>query len=279
MKDVFRLSVTLALICSIAGAALAATYSVTSEVISERKQAELQRALGELLPAADKFEETIRDDVTYFLATRDGKLIGAIMQSAGSGYAGPISLLVAVDASGAAAGIRITAHRETPGIGDKVEAPAFLRQFTGKTARDQLVVGVDVDVITNATLSTRGVTAGVREALALFQQHVLGEAAPIPVDRFTRDLASIPDGEYLGQGVGLLGPIRVSVTVRGGRVESVRVVAHQDTPEYANAAFAALAQAVIAEQDPEVDVVSGATGSSEGFVQAVIDALEKAPSK
>ncbi|MBT9133821.1 MAG: Electron transport complex subunit RsxG [Firmicutes bacterium] len=279
MKDVFKLSVTLALICAIAGAALAATYSVTSTVISERKQAELQRALGELLPAADKFEETSRDGITYFLATKDGRLIGAIMQSAGSGYAGPINLVVAVDMAGAVQGVRITGHRETPGIGDRVTASAFLGQFAGKTARDPLAVGGDVQVISGATLSVRGVTTGVRNALALFQQHVLGGAAPVPVDRFTRDLATVPDGEYPGEGRGLLGPIKVSVTVKSGRVENVRVVAHADTPEYANAAFVELTRAVIREQDPEVDAVSGATGSSEGFVQAVIDALEKAPSK
>ncbi|MBT9175737.1 MAG: Electron transport complex subunit RsxG [Firmicutes bacterium] len=174
MKDVFKLSVTLALICAIAGAALAATYSVTSAVISERKQAELQRALGELFPMADKFEETSRDNITYFLATKDGKLVGAIMQSAGGGYAGPISLLVAVDMAGAVRGVRITGQRETPGIGDRVTAPAFLGQFTGKTVRDPLAVGGDIQAISGATLSVRGVTTGVRNALALFQQHVLG---------------------------------------------------------------------------------------------------------
>ncbi|MBT9175736.1 MAG: Electron transport complex subunit RsxG [Firmicutes bacterium] len=77
----------------------------------------------------------------------------------------------------------------------------------------------------------------------------------------------------------MFGTIKVSVTVKSGRVENVRVVAHEDTPEYANAAFVELTRAVIREQDPEVDAVSGATGSSEGFVQAVIEALEKAPSK
>jgi electron transport complex protein RnfG len=279
MKEVFKLSVTLALICAIAGAALAATHSVTSVVIAERKQAELQRALGDLLPAADRFEETTRDGVTFFLATKDGKPVGAIMQSAGSGYAGPINLLVAVDMSGAAQGVRITGHRETPGIGDRVAAPAFLRQFTGKTARDPLAVGGDVQAISGATLSVRGVTAGVRNALLMFGQHVLGAAPPVPVDRFVRDLATIPDGEYQGEGSGLFGPIRVLVTVKSGRVESVRVLAHQDTPEYANPAFVELAKAVIREQDPEVDAVSGATGSSEGFVSAVIDALEKAPNR
>ncbi len=279
MKDIFKLSVTLALICAIAGAALAATHSVTSVIIAERRLVELNRALTELLPAADKFEETSRDNVTYFLATKDGKLIGAIMQSAGGGYAGPISLLVAVDVSGAVQGVRVTEQRETPGIGDRVTTAAFLGQFAGKTARDQLAVGVDVQAISGATLSVRGVTTGVRNALGLFQQHVLGGAAPIPVDRFTRDLAGIPDGEYEGEGRGLLGPIRVSVTVKSGRVENVRILAHQDTPEYANAAFVELTRSVIREQDPEVDAVSGATGLSEGFVQAVIDALEKAPNK
>lgn len=277
MKEVLKLSVTLALIGAIAGSALAATHSVTSVIIAERKQVELQRALRELLPAADRFEATVRDGVTYFFATKDGKPVGAVMQSAGSGYAGPINLLVAVDMAGAAQGVRITGHRETPGIGDRVTAPTFLRQFTGKTAGDPLAVGRDIQAISGATLSVRGVTAGVRNALNQFGQHVLGGAPPVPVDRFVRDLATIPDGAYQGAGSGLFGPIRVSVTVKSGRVVDVKILAHQDTPEYANAAFVELTRAVVREQDPEVDAVSGATDSSEGFVSAVIDALEKAP--
>ena len=86
-----------------------------------------------------------------------------------------ISAGYAVDGEGAVTGVSIVSHSETSGIGTKVmgnEATAsgvgVLDQFQGKSAADgTLAVGSNVDAITGATVSTRGVTTGVNAALAV----------------------------------------------------------------------------------------------------------------
>ena len=117
MREIIKLSLILAVISSIAGAALAATYSVTSDIIVERQRAELHSRLQGLLPLADNFTETTAEGVTYYLATRAGQPIGAVMVAAGRGYAGPIKLLVSFSEDGIVQGVKITDHNETAGIG------------------------------------------------------------------------------------------------------------------------------------------------------------------
>lgn len=268
MKDIFKLSLTLALICAIAGASLAATYSVTSKIIAERQQAELNRALGELLPDADKFEEVTKEDIRYYLATKAGKNVGAIMLSAGGGYGGPINLLVSIDMSGKVRAVRVTEHRETAGIGNKVEEASFLRQFVDKTPADKLAVGQDIQTVSGATISARGVTAGVKNALQGFEVHLLGLEAPSE----TFDLSKVKDGVYKSEAGGFKSAIKVEVTVAAGKITKVRVV-HGDTPEVADYAADVVAQRIVDKQNWKVDAVSGATITSDAIMEAVKSAI------
>ena len=92
-----------------------------------------------------------------------------------SGSQGIISMMVGLDAEGAVTGVSVVDHSETAGIGTKVmdnepnkAGVPVLDQFIGKTAADgTLNVGSNVDAITGATVSSKGVTAGVNAALAV----------------------------------------------------------------------------------------------------------------
>ena len=83
-------------------------------------------------------------------------------------------MMVGVDTDGAVTGVSIVKNSETSGIGSKVmnndplpSGTGVLDQFIGKTAANgALAVGTDVDAITGATVSSKGVTAGVNAALA-----------------------------------------------------------------------------------------------------------------
>lgn len=268
MRDILKLSLTLALICAIAGAALAATNSVTSKIIIERQQQELTRALGELLPEADQFEEVNEEGVAYYVGTKAGKAVGAIMVSAGNGYGGPVNVLVSIAMSGEIQTVRINGHRETVGIGDKVENPQFLGQFVNKTPADKVTIGQDVNAVSGATITSRGVAAGVRLALTNFQVHLMGMAAP--TDEF--DLTKVKDGVYTGEAPGYKSPILVEVTIAAGRITKVNVT-HKDTPELADDAVDIVAQRIIDKQHYQVDAMSGATFTSEGVMQAVKAAI------
>ncbi len=84
------------------------------------------------------------------------------------------------------------------------------------------------------------------------------------------------DGTYQGEGQGFAGKIELSVTVEGSHIKNIEVVGNvSDDAAYFNQAKALLDE-IIAKQTSQVDIVSGATFSSKGLMQAVQDALGKA---
>lgn len=81
---------------------------------------------------------------------------------------------------------------------------------------------------------------------------------------------------YHGSGMGYNGTIDVEVELAGGKINTIQVLSHSDTTDVVDPAFEQLAAAVIERQSTDVDVVSGATYSSRGFLLAVENALEAA---
>ena len=107
------------------------------------------------------------------------------------GYSGEIRLLVGIHADGRVAGVRVTAHKETPGLGDYIEATRgpWIRQFDGRSLDDppteQWRVKKDggrFDYLAGATVTPRAVVKAVRRALEYFAAHraELLEVAPAP---------------------------------------------------------------------------------------------------
>lgn len=88
--------------------------------------------------------------------------------------------------------------------------------------------------------------------------------------------AGLRDGVYTGRAQGFSGEMVIAVTVAGGTITEVEVVSHNDTPFIADPALETLTGAVVEVQSAEVDTVSGATYTSEGFRAAVRQALGKA---
>jgi electron transport complex protein RnfG len=95
------------------------------------------------------------------------------------GYSGPIRLLVGVDSNGVLLGTRVITHKETPGLGDKIEKGKsdWIHGFTGKSLVDPKLDrwkvkkdGGDFDQFTGATVTPRAVVNGVRRALLYFDQ-------------------------------------------------------------------------------------------------------------
>jgi uncharacterized protein with FMN-binding domain len=83
-------------------------------------------------------------------------------------------------------------------------------------------------------------------------------------------------GTYKGSGDGYFGLITVAVTVTENAVTEVEVLSHAETDGIGTAAFEELSQTILYTNSPDIDVIAGATGSSEGFIAAVNDALLKA---
>ena len=84
---------------------------------------------------------------------------------------------------------------------------------------------------------------------------------------------SYVDGVYTGTGTGFRGDVQVQVTVSGGTISDITVISSKDDRQYFNKASSGVISAILSKQSTDVDVVSGATFSSRGILEAVADAL------
>lgn len=262
MKDILKLGITLMVICALAGAGLAVVYANTKPVIEQRAKEDLVRAAREAIPGADTIEQQEKDGVVYWIGKQGGEVVGAAMKVSSQGYgSNPIEMIVGVDRQGRVTKVTIISISETPGIGTRVKDEAFLQSFAGIDDPSK------VDGISGATLSSRAVKGGVQKA-SEFLSAIVAPRQPITID-----LAKVPDGTYEGSADGLMGPIRVSVTVAGGKIVSVTILSQNETPSIASGALQNIPKAIVAQQKIDVDAVSGATFTSKGIIQAVKNAL------
>ena len=186
-KYIIKLTVTLLLTCMVVAGLLGWVNSITKDKIAaitwEKTVAAMQKVIE-----ADDFSDAmdLTDDMTaaataqggtlaaVYQAQSGGQPIGYAINVESSGSQGTISMMVGIDMDGAVTGVSIVTNSETSGIGSKVmgnepltNGTGVLDQFIGKSAADGVLsVGSNVDAITGATVSTKGVTTGVNAALA-----------------------------------------------------------------------------------------------------------------
>ncbi|HHY12583.1 MAG TPA: FMN-binding protein [Firmicutes bacterium] len=87
------------------------------------------------------------------------------------------------------------------------------------------------------------------------------------------------DGTFSGTGTGYGGPIKAEVTISKGKISKVEAVEHAESPDIGGAAIEKISADVVKAQKAEVDSVSGATATSEGYIQGIKEALSKAEKK
>jgi uncharacterized protein with FMN-binding domain/ferredoxin len=90
------------------------------------------------------------------------------------------------------------------------------------------------------------------------------------------DAKGIDDGVYLGTGVGFKGKMTVELAVIDQQISSVEVVDHRDDKRWFNRAYNIIPDLIVENQTTEVNVVSGATYSSQGIIEGAENALEQA---
>lgn len=190
-KYIIKLTVTLFVTCVIVAAALGGVNAVTADKIAAINWENTQNAMKAVVADPDNttFSDALEltDDMTAAAsaagATLDsvyevlegGQSAGYAVKVVASGSQGSIEMMVGVDAEGVVTGVSIVSNSETSGIGSKVmdneptaAGVGVLSQFEGKSAADgTLTVGSNVDAISGATVSTKGVTTGVNAALAV----------------------------------------------------------------------------------------------------------------
>ena len=168
-NSVFRIAFNLVAACFISGLVIAAVYYVTAPIAAEKAEQMKQESMRELVADAESFQPVAGHE-GWFAAQRGGATVAYIVPSETKGYGGAIKMLVAVTADGKAMDFSILAHNETPGLGDNAQKPAFRNQFKGKDASHLIVVKdpgnrEDIQAMTGATISSRAVTLGVKQAV------------------------------------------------------------------------------------------------------------------
>lgn len=170
--------IVLTVICAVSGAALAGLKIVTAPQIESQLLANVQGpALVQMFPGASndplaerkKFSLPDGGEVTAFPIYENNRLVSIALEGTGTGYGGDLGTMVAFNLdNGTVRRIGITIFKETPGIGTKVMTNRFLRQFDG---RDNVALrneGGEIDGVSGATFSSKGVVLGVQQAIAIY---------------------------------------------------------------------------------------------------------------
>lgn len=161
-----RMVVILAAICTGIALLLSVVNMLTENVIAENVVKEQNKAVLSIFPDGEEVKEyTLDSGETVFAIIKDGGIIGCCVNSVGSGYGGDINLMVGIDTDGKVSGISFVSMSETPGVGTKVKGEGFVSQFIGLS--ENAVIGENVDGISGATFSSKGVAEAVNNALAL----------------------------------------------------------------------------------------------------------------
>jgi electron transport complex protein RnfG len=182
----------LALFAALTVGVIAVTQLLTADRIAAAQRKMEARALLEILPQA-RFDNELLDDrvavaeprlglttpADAYIARRDGVAVAALVPlRVPDGYSGAIRLVVGIERDGTLTGVRVLEHRETPGLGDKIERRKsdWIDAFRGRSLEDPAPEGWTVktptaafDAFTGATITPRAVVRGVRRSLEWYR--------------------------------------------------------------------------------------------------------------
>lgn len=219
-------------------------------------------------------EETTKSEEQAQVAKGSFDLTDGVYKGTGTGYAGDITVAVQIKDKQIVA-IDILSSSD--------DAAFFKR---AQAVIDKIIEGqtLDVDTVSGATYSSRGIISAVKNALTgekdsgTTGQSQSGSGAAAGSSTSVQAVeypSAYKDGTYYGTGTGFGGTLKVKVEISGGKITSIQIMENQDGSEYISKA-SALINTIIQNQSTNVDTVSGATYSSVGIIQAVRNALSQA---
>lgn len=172
------------------GLLLAITDEITVDDIAARAIEDKQASLSQVLPDGMHDNNPVTDtlamsnaegkEITIYRARKGAQVTGVAYEIYGTGYAGEIKLMMGIDAEGRLLGVRVLAHKETPGLGDKIEVKKtdWIERFTGLSLGNPPLErwrvkkdGGQFDQFAGATITPRGVLAAIRSGLEFFARN------------------------------------------------------------------------------------------------------------
>ncbi|TPW17158.1 MAG: electron transport complex protein RnfG [Halothiobacillaceae bacterium] len=195
LRHMTKTAQALALFAVVGTAIVAFTHLNTRQQVDENRHQAVLRSLNALVPATQHDNDMLRDTikvlspellgsrqpVLVYLARKEGVPVAAVFEAiAPDGYSGTIKLLIAIHDDGTIAGVRVVAHRETPGLGDYIELDRsdWILGFDGRSLFNPTQPGWRVkkdggefDQVTGATVTPRAIVKAVRNCLDYFAKH------------------------------------------------------------------------------------------------------------
>ncbi len=207
-KDMAKITVNLVVIYLLGGLLIAFVYAKTSPIMFIKAKEEKDAALKTMMPEAQHIVKIgewkpHEKHAEYYAAQECGELkttsvkdektgetkeqqecinpvdIGYIVESYGKGYSSYIELLASVDKNFTVQKVSILHHAETPGLGDEIVLPYFLKRFEGKSLDNLVVIKGEtpdkIEAISGATISSRAVTEdGVKNGVKMLKEKLSG---------------------------------------------------------------------------------------------------------
>lgn len=194
-RSTLQTAVNLVFFSVLATAVLASTYFMTHDAIVKSEQAEKLKLINQIVPSPLFDNDIIQDKLSVpasdLLGTEDvttayrarlkGEPSAVVLEAvAPDGYSGRIAMILAVRANGELAGVRVVAHKETPGLGDYIELPKdpWIKGFDGKSRAvykdaDWKVKkdGGQFDYMAGATITPRAIVKAVNKALIYYGEN------------------------------------------------------------------------------------------------------------
>jgi len=206
-RPVWKSGATLAIVAAFCTSLVALTWQLTADRIEENRKAWLERSLQPAL-AGLFFDSLVTESmitippphelpgsdaaIIYRVYAGETPVAALFVVSARDGYAGPIRLLIGIALDGEVTGIRVLEHRETPGLGDRIETVKtdWVLQFDGHSLKKPEPAkwaiksdGGQFDQLTGASVTPRAIIRAIKETLTYFDANrVAVFAAPAEND-------------------------------------------------------------------------------------------------
>jgi H+/Na+-translocating ferredoxin:NAD+ oxidoreductase subunit G len=183
MRELIKMVVVLTVLSAFSGGLLASLRNGTKDKI-EYQQLKFVKgpAILDIFkgatnnPIVDRFK--LQDgnvERSFFVGKLDGKTDTVAFESFGKGFGGDIGLMVGVNLNtDKILGVGVTTLSETPGVGSRAKTdPDFAAQFAGRPLMETFKVKADggkVDALSGATVTSRGVAAGMTDAGSIYKR-------------------------------------------------------------------------------------------------------------
>lgn len=132
----------------------------------------VEDAIRQIFPSRQEYKREIhtvgQQEFEAYAVFKNGEVLGWAVVLNEKGKIKPITFLVGIDAQGEVLEVYVIEFRDL--FGSEIKRRSFLRQFGGKSLKDDVAIGRDIDAVTQATISSRAAASAVRKALSLVEK-------------------------------------------------------------------------------------------------------------